>query len=272
MSFYSHVPLFLVFIVSMALILLCIEGGYRYGKHRLSKQDKAEGGGSISTMVQIQLGLVAFLVAFTFGFVAQRFSERRQLVIQEANAIGTTFLRADFLPAASADSVKEILRQYVDLRLKIAHDTRIAYDNERIENAIAESCKLQTLLWNHVKEASKTHDSPCTAQFVATANETIDLQSERLYAERYGKLPDIIWAVLYLLTLLGMAGSGYQFSHGGVRNWVAAVLASVSFSIVFTMIADIDRQHEGFILVTQKPLIDLARQIGPPANSAGIGK
>jgi len=78
------------------LILLCLECGYRYGKYRSSKQEKSEGSGSIATMVQVQLGLVAFLVAFTFGFAAQRFNERRQLVIQEANAIGTTFCALTF--------------------------------------------------------------------------------------------------------------------------------------------------------------------------------
>lgn len=267
MSAFSNVPMWLIFFFSIALILLCIEVGYRWGKYKLGKQ-QGDAGTSISTMVQIQLGLVAFLVAFTFGFVAQRFCERRNFIIDEANAIGTTYLRADFLPETSANTVKEVLRKYVDLRLKLTRDVRQHFDDRLVEDALAESNKLQTQLWNHTKLAASTHDSPCVAQFVSTVNDTIDLQSKRVYAERYGRLPDIIWVVLYGLTFLGMIGAGYQFGNAGARNWIAATLFAVSFSIVLTMIADIDRPQQGFISVSQQPLIDLVKQIGKPTSQS----
>lgn len=220
-------------------------------------------------MVQIQLGLVAFLVAFTFGFATQRFSERRHLVIAEANAIGTTYLRAGLLPDTRAEAVQEILRKYVDVRLKLRNDITLTHDDMLIDTALIESNKLQGLLWKHVKECKEAQDSPSTALFEATVNETIDLQAERLYAERYGKLPDIVWFVLYGLTLLGMLGVGYQFGNGGTRSWLAVLLATVSFSAVLTMIADIDRPIEGFMMSTQRPLVDLAKQIGSPGKTPG---
>ncbi len=269
MSFFSHIPIWLVFLGTIAFILICIEGCFRLGRHhksQLVKSNKPEGSGSIGTMVQIQLGLVAFLVAFTFGFTAARLSERRLLIIDEANAIGTTFLRADFLPRAKADGVKELLREYVALRLRLTQDLRQTHDDQFVVDAITESNKLQDQLWSYVKEAAALHDSPCVAQFVSTVNDTIDLQSKRLSAERYGKLPDVIWLALYVLTILGMSGVGYQFGHGGSRNWITASLVAVSFSIVLTLIADIDRQHDGFVLLSQQPLVDLAKQIGPPSS------
>lgn len=263
--------MWLVFVASSLLILICIESGYRWGRQQKRKQgdDKPGTSGSIATMVQIQLGLVAFLVAFTFGFATQRFSERRHLVIAEANSIGTTYLRAGLLPSPRAETVQDILRKYVDLRLKLRKDITLTHDYSLTDKALIESNKLQGLLWKHVKENKEVQDTPSAALFEATVNETIDLQSERLYAERYGKLPDIVWVVLYGLTFLGMVGVGYQFGNRGTRNWLAVLLAAISFSAVLTMIADIDRPIEGFMMVTQRPLVDLAKQIGEPSDTPG---
>lgn len=148
-------------------------------------------------------------------FATQRFSERRHLVIDEANAIGTTYLRAGLLPAPKSDEVREILRKYVALRLKLHDDLEVRYDEEKVDKALVDSGNLQTELWNLVKLCKEEKDSPSTALFQATVNETIDLQSKRLYAERYGKLPDIVWFVLYGLTFLGMVGAG----KGHYRTW-----------------------------------------------------
>lgn len=259
--------MWLVFLASAALIVACIEGGFRWGRQQRNKNnadERVDAGGSITTMVQVQLGLVAFLVAFTFSFATQRFCERRQLVIDEANAIGTTYLRAGLLPAPKSEEVREILRKYVDTKLKLRQDLLVNYDDAIADKALVDFSNLQNQLWNYVKENKEAHDTPSAALFEATVNETIDLQSKRLYAERYGKLPDIVWVVLYGLTFLGMIGAGYQFGNGGNRNWLAVVLASVSFSTVLTMIADIDRPIQGFMKVNLRPITDLAKQIGRP--------
>src|SRR5262249_2461588 len=138
------------------------------------------GGSSVSTLVQVQLGLVAFLIAFTFGFAAQRFNERRTLTIDEANSIGTTYLRADFLPPKNASAVKEILRQYVDIRLQLSKGPDP--DRKLADQVIEESDKLQDLLWAQALEVGKQNNSPLSALFINSVNETFDLQADRISA------------------------------------------------------------------------------------------
>jgi hypothetical protein len=268
MTLFTYIPLWLVLLLTALLILACIEGGYRIGllhKNKHPLDQKPERGASVGTLVQIQLGLVAFLIAFTFGFAAQRFCERRALIIDEANAIGTTFLRADFLPDANEKAVKELLRQYVALRLNFAKDARQNTDKTFVEKALRESERLQQLLWKQTTEVGRTHDSEIMALFVSTVNDTIDLHGKRVSAERYGRIPDIIWFVMYSITLLGMVGVGYQFGICGARSWTAISLVVLSFSMVLAMIADLDRPLEGFFISSQKPLADLQRSIGEPS-------
>ena len=97
-------------------------------------------------------------------------------------------------------------------------------------------------------------------------NDTIDLQSKRVAAALYARLPDYIWAALYTMILLGMIAMGYHTGLSGERNWLASVVLVASFAIVITIIADLDRPAEGFMRANQKPLIDLATKIGPPES------
>src|ERR1051326_822352 len=93
-------PLWAVFIVILLIVLLSVEFGYRLGKYRRSRHE-TEKEAPLGTMVGATLGLLAFILAFTFGLAASRFDNRRQLLLDEANAIGTTYLRAGMLPEQS---------------------------------------------------------------------------------------------------------------------------------------------------------------------------
>src|SRR4051812_25005131 len=87
----DYLPLPAFFLITVALILLAVEGGFRLGKW---KQRRAEPENAVGAMVAAIVGLVGFLLAFTFGMAAARYDTRRELVLAEANAIGTTYLRA----------------------------------------------------------------------------------------------------------------------------------------------------------------------------------
>ena len=90
-------PLFGLFIFILLVVLLSVECGYRLGKYRRSRSEQ-EKEAPVGTMVGATLGLLAFILAFTFGLAAARFDARRQVLLDEANAIGTTYLRAGILP------------------------------------------------------------------------------------------------------------------------------------------------------------------------------
>src|SRR6188472_1958263 len=108
-------PLWGLFIAILAVVLLSVECGYRLGKFRLSRREQ-EKEAPVGTMVGATLGLLAFILAFTFGLAAARFDTRRQLLLDEANAIGTTYLRAGMLPEWG-EEVRRLLRDYIGHRL-----------------------------------------------------------------------------------------------------------------------------------------------------------
>src|SRR5262245_51151559 len=109
-------PLWALFIVILLVVLLSVEFGYRLGRYRRRRHEE-EKEAPLGTMVGAILGLLAFILAFTFGLAATRFDTRRQVVLDEANAIGTTYLRAGMLPE-QGQQVRGLLRDYVAARLE----------------------------------------------------------------------------------------------------------------------------------------------------------
>src|SRR6201993_555017 len=123
-------PLWALFIVILLVVLLSVECGYRLGKYRRGQQEKEA---PVGTMVGATLGLLAFILAFTFGLAASRFDNRRQVLLDEANAIGTTYLRAGMLPE-QREEIRILLRDYVGTRLEAVRAGKIAEGIRRSEN------------------------------------------------------------------------------------------------------------------------------------------
>jgi hypothetical protein len=112
----DYLPLWGLFAATVVLILLSVEGGFRLGKYRRQRSDQ-EKEQPVGVMVGATLGLLGFMLAFTFGVAAARFEARRQVLLDEANAIGTAFLRAELLPEPQRAETRNFLREYVDVRL-----------------------------------------------------------------------------------------------------------------------------------------------------------
>ncbi|MHB9139642.1 MAG: hypothetical protein ACYC4Q_09590, partial [Victivallaceae bacterium] len=108
-------PLWLFYVLSVAIVFVSAMTGFRIGKNlRLRKKGQSEA--PIGTIVGAMLGLLAFILAFTFGMAASRFDVRKNLLLDETNAIGTAFLRADFLPSPQRQDTRMLLKKYVDIR------------------------------------------------------------------------------------------------------------------------------------------------------------
>ena len=115
-GFVNEIPLSLFFIGTCVLVLAFWEAGYQFG-HRWRAKGITENEGLVSSMVSIIVGLVAFLLAFSFNMASGRFQERRDVLIADVNAIGTTYLRADTVAEPERSKIKELLRAYVDNRI-----------------------------------------------------------------------------------------------------------------------------------------------------------
>ena len=123
-------PLWGLFIAILFIVLVSVECGYRLGEYRRSRHEQ-EKQAPVGTMVGATLGLLAFILAFTFGLAAARFDARRQVLLDEANAIGTTYLRAGMLPERT-EEIRVLLRNYVDTRLEAVRSDNIEEGNTPI--------------------------------------------------------------------------------------------------------------------------------------------
>ena len=166
-------------------------------------------------MVGASLGLLALLLAFTFGLAASRFETRRQVFLDEVNAIGTAYLRAALLAETDRTDARRLLREYVDVRLE-------GVRSGKVKEAIRRSEELQASLWaKAVALGQKSPTSIVIGLFIQSINEVIDLHTKRVAAGLRSRIPNIIWLVLYTITVLAMAEVGYHSGLAGKRRPLA---------------------------------------------------
>ncbi len=251
---YDLVPIWTVFLITIALALLASELGYRLGTwwQKRTTQTKDP---SLGAMVGASLGLVAFLLAFVTGISEGRYDRRRALVLQEANAIGTTELRARYLPKPFAGESRALLREYVDVRLAPT------VDPSTLNASIIRSEQIHAELWADVQAlAPDLESSPLFALYVDALNYMIDTHGERSAAVT-ARVPATLLIVVYIIALLAMTLVGFSNSYEQRRSGVALIIFLLIFATVFTLIIDLDRPSEGFLQVSQQPMLDLQRSL-----------
>ena len=169
----------LIAFVMLALLLLATEVGFRIGyRTRVGVDEGAKS--QVGTISGAIIGLLALLLGFTFAMALSRFDLRKQLVLEESNAIGTTYLRSRLLPEPVRTEVNGLLRSYVDSRLDFY---RAGQDDERLREALERTKRLQGQLWAQVAAAVEKDDrETTTGYFITSLNDVIDLHSSRLTA------------------------------------------------------------------------------------------
>ncbi len=248
----DRLPLWVLFAVTVGVVLLSIEGGYRLGQFR-RRRSEDEKEAPVGAIVGATLALLGFILAFTFGLAASRFDAKRQIVVEEANAIGTTYLRAGLLPDGRGVTIRKLLREYVDARLEVVR-------TGDIEQVLRRSDDLHRELWKEAEAIGQQYpDSIVVGLFIQSLNEMIDIHSKRVMVALQNRLPGFLWATLYLVTMLTMAGVGYHEGLTKSRRSLAILVLVLTFSAIMTLVADLDRPQEGFLTVSQQAMIDLQK-------------
>lgn len=245
----DFLPLWAILPLTIALCLFSVEVGYRVARNRLERSQE-EKESPVSGMVGATLGLLAFMLAFTFGLAGSRFEDRRQVLLSEANAIGTTYLRTSMLLEPVRTETQNLLREYVDLRLE-------AIQPGKLDQALSKSEALHNRLWAQAVAATEKDRSPIAALYVQSLNEVIDLHAERVVAGLRSRVPGVIWIVLYVLAILAMIIMGYHSGLAHSRRSIAVIALVIGFSSVLYLIADLDRPGQGTLRVSQQSMIDL---------------
>lgn len=246
-------PLWSLLPITIALALLAVEAGHRLATHRL-RHSQPEKEAPVGGMVGATLGLLAFILAFTFGLAGSRYEARRQVVLSEANAIGTTYLRAGMLAEPMRTDARNLLREYVDVRLA-------GVQSGNVNQAIVKSEEINNRLWSVATAAAEKEKNVITSLFIQSLNQMIDLHATRIMAGLRSRVPGVIWLVLYLLLVMGMVMLGYQAGLANSRRSIAVIALVIGFSSVLCLIADLDRPGQGMLEVSQQSMIDLRKSM-----------
>lgn len=244
-----------ILLITLGIIFTAFEGGFLLGRHRHKRSSK-EKDSPVVPMVTATLGLLAFMLTFTFGVAASHFTTRRYLVLDEANAIRATYVMADMLANGQSDRSKNLLRDYVDIRLKDVQTF------EELEVVITQSNKIQDQLWAiAISGEIKGSGTPSAWLYIQSLSDMINMQAKRINYGAHGKIPVSIWIVLYWLAILGMAAMGYHAGLVGTRGFFAYIVLIFTFSMVIVLIYDLDRPKQQLFKVSQKAMVDLRQQM-----------
>jgi hypothetical protein len=257
--FYRLDP-FLVCVTLFALLLVAEEVGFRLRKRKLLGSESIEKG-DIALILGAVLTLLSLMLGFTYMMSSDRYETRRQLVIEEANAIGTTYLRAQTLPEPQGSEIQELLRRYAALRVEIAGIRSDA--PEKIREIDARTKQLHSLIWSNATVLARENPSPVVAVFLLSLNEMIDIHSERLAAFR-NRVPASIYPVLFISSAIALLLAGYYFGTSKQRVRILPLIFAVLIASVMWLIMDLDQPVRGSIKASQQSLIDLDRDLNRP--------
>jgi hypothetical protein len=251
-------PLIFGFVVLglFAAVLALLEIGWRIGIWR-RKQDTEAAAAGLGVVDGAVFGLMGLIIAFTFSGAATRFDARRQLIGQEANTIGTAYLRLDLLPASAQPELRDDFRNYLDARLGMYGN--LALDSETARAEQARATMLQEKIWSEAVAGCREEGSPATTTLVLSSlNEMIDITTTRLVALQTHP-PFVIYWGLLVLVLASALLAGYGMAETKKRNWIHMVIYSAIMAAALYVILDLEYPRIGLIRIdaADQILIDL---------------
>jgi hypothetical protein len=256
----SLVLLGMLLVVGILAGMLCmLEIGRRLGAHRMARDPEGAkaGAGAVEAAV---FGLMGLLVAFTFSGAAARFDARRTQLVEEANSIGTAWLRLDLLPAKAQPALREKFRRYTDARLQYF---RKSPDPEEAKIELDRANLLQNEIWAQAMDACRESGAPSTTLLVVPAlNEMFDMATARTMGTKMHP-PMIIYVTLGLLLLLSSLVAGYHMGEGKGRSWVHSLAFVVAIALAFYVILDFEFPRVGIIRIDgfDKVFVDLRQSM-----------
>jgi hypothetical protein len=230
-------------VVALTLLLLLVGFyylGYRLNLAKRLTEDHENKG--LSTINGALLGLLALLLGFTFSMSNSRFDNRRSILIEEANAIGTVILRTDVYPDSMRQLLRGHLKEYVEARIAFFE---AGMDKEKIWEQHILSGKISSKIWEVAANHAQVDNVPArTSQLLVALNEMIDLTTTRR-AVGEATIPDSIMYFLFVLCL----GTSFLLGYANKDkcDWVVIIGFSLMLSATVFTIIDLDRPRSGLI-------------------------
>jgi hypothetical protein len=242
-------------VLTVAFVLLVSAALIGDTIRRKTKKPGDDVASDFKTVLPAALTLLGLIVGFSFSMAVSRYDQRKTYEEEEANAIGTEYVRADILPAAQAARVHDLLKKYTDLRIEF-YELR---DRARLAPINASTSDLQNTLWALVVEPATAQQTPTMALLLSGMNDVLNRQGYT-QAAFWNRVPAGAWLLMIFVAMACNFLLGYTEQRG--RRGPLLVLPLI-LAIPFLLIADIDSPHGGFIRVAPQNLIALAHSFPP---------
>jgi len=243
----------LVFVLSLLVLWVSARVGALFRSRLLPLPE--DGREDFGVVISATLTLLGLLIGFSFSMAISRYDQRKNYEEEEANAIGTEYLRADFLPAAYAESVHELLRKYLDQRVQFYEEQ----DRSKIASINVETARLQNALWSGVRAAAATQATPVVALAVSGMNDVLNTQGYT-QAAWWNRIPIAAWGLMAAIAVCSNLLIGYAAHR---TSGLVFLVLPLAVSISFLLIADIDSPRGGVIRVLPRNLVSLAQSLPP---------
>ncbi len=244
-----------MFVIPLFAVLIPIFIGQRYGVYRSKKTPKADST-AVGTIVSAALGLLAFLLAFTFQIAVNRYSDRKEMLIDEVTIIRTAYLRSGLVPEPYRFDTRKYLIEYTDLRVELAKDISM------LDKTMIRTEQILDTLWNYSERiADQDRSSEAYSLYITSVNDLVEKYNQRVTIALEYRIPVSVLYTLCIITFLSMFTLGYQIGLSGRTSSKLSVLLGVIFAIIIFLILALDRPELGLTRLNQKPMMKLQSQL-----------
>jgi hypothetical protein len=240
-----------IFLLSVLVLFASVRVGLMLRGARELQGELRE---DFGVVLAASLTLLGLIIGFSFSMATTRYDARKNFEEAEANAIGTEYVRVDFLPAADAAAAKKLLKAYLDQRV-LWYEER---DSQSVQRTNAQTWQLQNELWSSVKATATATPNPVLALAVSGMNDVLNSQGYT-QAAWWNRIPPAAWFLMFVIAVLcnGMIG----YAEGRRRRIFMPIILPAIVSISFYMIADIDSPRSGLVRVVPQNLLSLGASL-----------
>ena len=265
MTEFDLIPLWLVLLGSVVFLVAFIEVGIKLGSSIKGKPIKAQTA-QVRAIMGASLGLLAFMLAFSFSMAQRHFEVRTQSFMLEVNAISSAYRGADLLDNATRPVARNLLQQFVAIRMEMMQFSGRS-DMSKVIELVKDSDRLHDKLWSVAESAMEdSENSESTGIFSQSVLAMIIAQDARLQAVLFNRISPVIWFTLYVMALMSMIIMGYQAGLTGARSGIATWTLAITFSVVMALVMDLDRPNQSLFSMNQQLMVDLHNRMAEDGN------
>ncbi len=244
-----------MFLIPFLVVLIPIFIGKWYGIYHIKKSADLQNA-PVGTVVAAAFGTLAFLLAFIFQIAANRYNERKALLLEEVTNIRKTYLQAGLLGEPIRSETRKLLVEYVDLRVGIARDTA------KLSLTLSRSQQILDTLWGYAEMlAALDRSSEVYSLYTTSINDLVSIFNQRITMTFEYRIPPAVHWILGIVAFFSMLTLGYQFGISGKGSLRINIVLAFIFAMIMFLIISLDRPEKGLAKLNQKPMLTLQRQL-----------